>query len=107
MSGEHTPGPWVASDHHAGVGWRVESDAGGYPNDGWVVVSAMEGPDAEANARACAAVPDLLLALEWYAEQVAACRKVTSEGETARRALDQDGGTRARAAIARTKGDVA
>lgn len=48
----------------------------------------------------------LVEALEWYAEQAAGCRKVTSEGETARNALDKDGGQRARAAIARVNGDA-
>jgi hypothetical protein len=38
-------------------------------------------------------------ALTWYAEQVAGCRKVTSEGNDARRALDQDGGKRATDAL--------
>jgi len=62
MSG-HTPGPWIACDHHSGVGWRVESDAAGYPNDGWVICTDMMGPDNEANARLIAAAPDLLEAL--------------------------------------------
>jgi hypothetical protein len=38
-------------------------------------------------------------ALRWYAEQVAGCRKITSEGNAARAALDRDGGKRARAAL--------
>lgn len=42
-------------------------------------------------------------ALEWYADKVGSCRKITSEGEDARAALDKDGGSRARAAL----GDVA
>lgn len=39
-------------------------------------------------------------ALEWYAEQVAGCRKIGSVGEPARHALDRDGGERARNALA-------
>ena len=39
-------------------------------------------------------------ALEWYLEQVLGCRKITSEGEQYRTALDRDGGARARAALA-------
>ena len=39
-------------------------------------------------------------ALVWYSEQVSGCRKVTSEGEQSRAALDRDGGARARAALA-------
>lgn len=38
-------------------------------------------------------------ALEWYAEQVAGCRKLGSEGDDARQALDHDGGKRAIRAI--------
>ena len=48
---EATPGPWVASDQHAGGHWRIETDADGYPNDGWIICSELLGPDAEANAR--------------------------------------------------------
>lgn len=38
-------------------------------------------------------------ALEWYAEQVAGCRKITPEGNASRAALDADGGSRARSAL--------
>lgn len=38
-------------------------------------------------------------ALEWYAAQVAGCRKLTDEGNKARAALDADGGKRAVAAL--------
>lgn len=38
-------------------------------------------------------------ALEWYAEQVASCRKIGSAGDSFRHALDADGGKRALAAI--------
>lgn len=38
-------------------------------------------------------------ALEWYSKQVRDCRKITSEGEDARHALEADGGQRARAAL--------
>lgn len=41
--------------------------------------------------------------LEWYGEQAAGCRKVTSEGDAARHALDADGGKRARSTL---KGDA-
>lgn len=39
-------------------------------------------------------------ALEWYADMATDCRKITSEGDIARRALDKDGGDRARFALA-------
>ena len=38
-------------------------------------------------------------ALEWYGEQARLCRLITSEGDPGRRALDADGGKRARAAL--------
>lgn len=60
----HTAGPWVASDHHSGIGWRIETDAPGYHNDGWIIASEMLGPDAADNARVMAAAPELLEALE-------------------------------------------
>ncbi|USY26673.1 hypothetical protein NIZ92_06455 [Alcaligenes sp. 1735tsa3] len=44
-------------------------------------------------------------ALSWYAEQVAGCRKIGSPGDTARQALDADGGKRARAALAQQDAD--
>lgn len=38
-------------------------------------------------------------ALGWYAERAATCRKLTSEGQDARRLLDSDGGSLARQAL--------
>lgn len=46
----------------------------------------------------------LVEALEWYAEQVKNCRKITSEGNDARNSLDADGGKRATAALVHYKG---
>ena len=46
-----------------------------------------------------AEVARLREALGWYARMVADCRKVTSEGDTARQSLDRDGGSRADAAL--------
>lgn len=45
-------------------------------------------------------------ALKWYAEQVAGCRKVTSEGNEARYALDGDGGKLARATLAKLRAET-
>jgi len=55
-------------------------------------------------AEAADLITELTEALRWYAEQVAGCRKITSEGEQARNALDADGGQRARAALAKAGG---
>lgn len=41
----------------------------------------------------------LVAALTWYEERARNCRKITSEGNDARHALDKDGGERARAAL--------
>ncbi|WP_203155007.1 hypothetical protein [Methylobacterium aquaticum] len=40
-------------------------------------------------------------ALSWYGEQARLCRLAHSEGDAGRQALDADGGTRARVALAR------
>lgn len=48
------------------------------------------GPDVRA----------LVEALEWYEQQAAGCRKLTSEGDDCRQALDSDGGKRAQTALA-------
>ena len=39
-------------------------------------------------------------ALEWYAEQARLCRLIHSEGDAGRQSLSDDGGKRARAALA-------
>lgn len=44
-------------------------------------------------------VERLEAALEWYAEQVAGCRKLGCVGDPFRNALDRDGGERARASL--------
>ena len=45
----------------------------------------------------------LLEALEWYAEKVRDCRKVSSVGNEARHDLDSDGGKRARLALEKVR----
>lgn len=62
---KHTPGPWTPEiEHSGGVGWRVVSDASGYPNDGWNICASILGPDSKANAHLIAAAPDMLAALQ-------------------------------------------
>ena len=46
---------------------------------------------------------DMKKALEWYAEKVRDCRKVTREGDEARDDLDVDGGKRARRALEKVR----
>jgi hypothetical protein len=62
MSGQHTPGPWVA--HH---GWADEGELSGHPN--WCEVTgpdglAIHGNFGLANARLIASAPGLLDALQ-------------------------------------------
>ena len=57
----------------------------------------VSAEDLEALQAHCGTLAE---ALVWYSEQVSGCRKVTSEGERSRAALDRDGGARARAALA-------
>lgn len=47
----------------------------------------------------------LVKALEWYAEQVAGCRKLGHIGDPSRHALDADGGKRAREALNLCRGE--
>jgi hypothetical protein len=48
-------------------------------------------------------IAELRSVLEWYGEQARLCRLITSEGNIGRRALDADGGQRARTALAAKK----
>lgn len=50
-------------------------------------------------------VRELEGALEWYAETVADCRKITGEGDDARHKLYVDQGSHARAALNREGGE--
>ena len=50
-----------------------------------------------------AEIAELRNALVWYEFQATGCRKVTSEGDHARRQLHRDGGFIARAALAEAK----
>ena len=44
-------------------------------------------------------------ALEWYEEQARGCRKIGYAGDLFRRALDADGGERARKALSSIRGE--
>lgn len=63
----------------------------------YLSAAALEPSPAQWNAGAEARVRE---ALEWYAEQVAGCRKIGNIGDPARHELDRDGGKRAREALA-------
>lgn len=79
-----------------GLRWQAENAAG-------VTLDARELLDllsyiAALEARVKAARD----ALEWYAVEVADCRKISSDGNVARAKLDRDGGHRARTALTNT-----
>lgn len=51
-------------------------------------------------------VREMLEALKWYAEQTRLCRLIHSEGDAGRNALADDGGKRAREAIAKVESKI-
>lgn len=93
-----TNGPWVANDRHSDPSypWRIESDANGYPNDGYIIAK-LDGPDAEENAKLIAAAPDLLQELR----NIAKAKPDTWDDPSDFRAWAQ---SRARHAIAKVCG---
>ena len=105
----HTPGPWKVAENLFGntasyeVYANVETKSG---KGGYTRICQITPRDQKANARLIAAAPELLEALEWYAENVLNCRKITAEGDKARHDLDHDGGKRARMALEKARGEV-
>ena len=74
--------------------------------DGDQVETVAEQIRDEKTAHLIAAAPDMKEALEWYAEKVLNCRKITAEGDEARHDLDHDGGKRARMALEKARDEV-
>jgi hypothetical protein len=66
----------------------------------------LELGEHEANAHLIAAAPEMAEVLEWYAEQARLARLIHSEGDAGRHALADDGGKRARAALAKARGET-
>lgn len=103
----HTPGPWKVTAGIVDNPCLIVEDDIGNP----VCAMSLRGVYGDtvkmtANAALIAAAPDLKEALEWYAENVLNCRKITAEGDKARHDLDHDGGKRARMALEKARGEV-
>jgi len=112
----HTPGPWkfkVVDETDSFLGCKrldggdggtvidLSNEWAGYPECGQDLQMTISKDDAAL----IAAAPDLKEALEWYAENVLNCRKITAEGDKARHDLDHDGGKRARMALEKARGE--
>lgn len=97
---EHTPGPWRVKANAAKILIEQTDEQGRW---GLFVADCSMLDEGLANATLMAASPEMLATLEWYAEQAAGCRKLGSVGDPYRRALDADGGKRARDAITKAK----
>lgn len=84
---KHTPGPWFINGHERYTKY-VEARIGG----GWVQEVAACGPtenpeQQEANARLCAAAPDLLEALQACIQQITALCSADDVPDQARNAI--------------------
>lgn len=84
--GKHTSGPWVVDPKHPSE-WNAVLPSGTGVKIGMCFVLAYGVPvmeDSEANARLCAAAPDLLAALK---RVVAVADRATDEFDAARAAI--------------------
>ena len=74
----------------------------------WGHHADVEGPGAAWNTRvpnpAADIVDELRAALGWYGEQARLCRLIHSGGDSGRHNLQDDGGSRASAALAKSEG---
>lgn len=95
------------------VGWIYEDDLPtNYPYDAMFDHSKVDGvrmfpvfaPDNGCAPPAAPQSASIREALEWYGEQSRLARLIHSEGDAGRWALAEDGGKRARAALAATDG---
>lgn len=98
----HTPTPWEVKGNE--LFWRPRPDSGA------MIVARFAGNNDEALANASFALRSanthqaLVDALEWYGEQARLCRLIHQEGDAGRHALNDDGGKRAREALALATG---
>ena len=69
----------------------------------WSYADLPQKVQALKDASALNAQAGVVEALQFYAEQGRLCRMIHREGEEARRALDKDGGEKARVALAAVK----
>lgn len=103
VSAQHTPGPWVVQKVD-GSRWPIAGPD--WPGGGIVAeVNVCRGPDASANARLIASAPELLAALEPFAE--AAERWIANaEARGDRYGIKAADWSRARSAIAKARGEA-
>lgn len=86
---------------------RLEGERDDFADQVANLLPAVNREAVQQRQRAEAAEAKLARAVEglrWYEQQATDCRKITREGDTARQALDKDGGNRARAIIAEIEG---
>lgn len=92
MPNDITPGPWKirdGSDYAAGATPGTLDVWGGY--SGSLLIAEVRGCSKEANAKAIAAVPDLIAALQWIAGGYPETEEGESFANIAREALRKAG----------------
>lgn len=92
----------LEGDHRANLDdWIIRGVKGElYPCKPDIFAATYEPADKPALSAPRIREEALREALHWYADQVAGCRKISSDGDVARNALAADGGERARQALA-------
>ena len=103
---KHTPGKWEACDvgDYGDYDGRCRVILG---DDLRIAVVLGDHDESKANARLISAAPDLLEALEWYRDQMCEgfCVDLKTEGYYAESMDFHCAGCKARAAIAKAKGE--
>ena len=102
---DYTPGPWEIEGHyHFGYKWISGPEHSQLAQVVWCMEYEDRSPSCEANAHLIAAAPELLEALEYYAEKVADLNRYGVMIETSFRELELDLGSKAEAAIEKARG---
>ena len=111
-----TPGPWIHATDIGQVG-SIETLQGIVVAQAQSLICDDVRKQRDNNSKYIAAAnpaailellainAELVEALRWYAEQTRLCRLIHSGGDSGRNALAGDGGSKARAALARYEGE--